>query len=212
MLLHCCCCALSRYHRSSLTLSLTYSHTHSLTHSLTQSSLALAVLSLMMSGDAYLRFGDVITLESGRNCFLSMDPISLTVLWQLSPDRKNAPVNIENCLWKICPRLSYVDQELFQQSKKLSLSAENAEDIAAQASIEKARNERDFNTIKSAVLFGQVVQLQHVLSGLFLNCMTVPSEQDADCFQLRLGPGSSDAYLKVMSMYKIRAGMSVSVS
>ena len=44
LLLH-CCCALSRYHRSSLTLSLTYTHslthllTHTLTHSLTHSIL-----------------------------------------------------------------------------------------------------------------------------------------------------------------------------
>lgn len=156
--------------------------------------------------DAYLRYGDVITLESDKNCFLSMDPISLTVLWQLSPDRKNAPVNIENCLWKICPRLSYVDQELYEQSKKQEGSVENEEDIKSQATIEKRRNDDDFNSIKSAVLFGQVMQLQHVLSGLFLNCVNYPSHQDADCFQLRLGAGSANSYIKVMSMYKIRAG------
>ena len=79
--------------------------------------------------DAYLRFGDVITLESDKNCFLSMDPVSLTVLWQLSPDRKNAPVNIENCLWKICPCLSYTDQELFIQSKNASEAGYNKVDI-----------------------------------------------------------------------------------
>ena len=156
--------------------------------------------------DAYLRYGDVITLESDKNCFLSMDPISLTVLWQLSPDRKNAPVNIENCLWKICPRMSYVDQELFIQSKKHSMNSGNVDDIEAQASIEKKRNEDDYDNIKSAVLFGQVVQLQHVLSGMYLNCMNHPSQQDADCFQLRLDAGSANSYLKVLSMYKIRAG------
>jgi hypothetical protein len=156
--------------------------------------------------DAYLRYGDILTLESDKNCFLSMDPISLTVLWQLSPDRKNAPVNIENCLWKICPRMSYIDQELFIQSKNQTLKSANEEDIEAQAAIEKRRNDDDFASIKSAVLFGQVVQLQHVLSGLFLNCVNYPSQQDADCFQLRLGPGSANSYLKVLSMYKIRAG------
>ena len=160
----------------------------------------------MEMDDAYLRYGDIITLESDKNCFLSMDPISLKIIWQLSPDRKNAPVNIENCLWKICPRLSYVDQELHIQSKKISTNAENEEDIEAQAAIERRRNEDDFESIKSAVLFGQVLQLQHVPSGLFLNCVNYPSQQDADCFQLLLGGGSANSYLKVFSMYKIRAG------
>ena len=157
--------------------------------------------------DAYLRVGDVITLESEKNCFLSMDPVSLTVLWQLSPDRKNAPVNIENCLWRVCPRLSYVDQELYEQSKKKHGDSDPVNsDIEAQAEMEKKRNETDVESIKSAVLFGQVIQLQHLMSGLFLNCLKHPSKQDADCFQLRLGQGSADAYLKVMSMYKIRTG------
>ena len=159
-----------------------------------------------MDDDAYLRLGDVITLECDKNCFLSMDPISSNVLWQLSPDRKNAPVNIEMCLWKICPRLSYVDQELYLKCKKETISDAELKDIATDAKLEAQRNKNDVDTNKAAVLFGQVVQLQHVQSGQFLHCMNVPSENDADCFQLRLGAGSTTSHLKISSVYKIRTG------
>mmetsp|Transcript_17820 Transcript_17820/g.26308 ORF Transcript_17820/g.26308 Transcript_17820/m.26308 type:complete len:3025 (+) Transcript_17820:90-9164(+) len=155
--------------------------------------------------ESYLRNGDIILLESERNCFLSVDPISKLAIWELSPDRENPPANTENCLWRIVPRLSYVDQEMYYATLGSAKSpADVASDIEHQAIQEKRRNEQDIKSIKSDILYGNVVQLQHVLSGMFLSCMRTPSVHDPDCFRICVAEGSAAAYLKVSPMYKIR--------
>jgi hypothetical protein len=54
------------------------------------------------------------------------------------------------------------------------------------------------------VRFGDVVQLQHVSTGLFLAVHKTPAQQDPNCRKVSLKPGSLAAHLKILPKYKVR--------
>lgn len=137
-----------------------------------------------------------------------MDPVLLSVIWELPPLNSSAqPAAFDNCLWRITSRLSYIDDEMLKSSLskggRRQSTTSLSSNYAYQSKQEALRNQYDIDNNTSDVLYGMIVQLQHVATGLFLTGLRT-SSLDSDCFQLRVEPGSANAYFKISPLYKIR--------
>jgi len=143
--------------------------------------------------------GDIITLGSDKGTFLSAD-IDGMVMWATIEKgwTPPAPLNFDNCLWRICERLSYVEQEMAQIKKRRN-STDGAELALAMEAmdLEAERNLQDLeSTPGHEVFYGRVIQLQHVATGKFLSTKNAAALVDSDCLAVQLDPGSSDCFFR----------------
>lgn len=143
--------------------------------------------------------GDVITLGSDKGTFLSAD-IDGMVMWATIDKgwTPPAPFNFENCLWRICERLSYVEQEMAQIKKRRNSTDGVELALAIEAmDLEAERNLQYLETTPGhEVFYGRVIQLQHVATGKFLSAKNAAALVDSDCLAIQLDPGSSDSYFR----------------
>lgn len=152
--------------------------------------------------------GDIITLESSPGTFLSAD-VAGNLLWDTPPDScLKYPANFNRCQWKVCERLSYVDQELRAQRMARAASFTEAEmkDLELEAAREAERNIDELAMSEGfQVLYGRMIQLQHMASGKFLTAKNKAATFDRDCLGLQLTKGSSMCYFSIQPKYKVRA-------
>lgn len=161
-----------------------------------------------MANNKILLIGDLITLASVPGTFLSADVYG-TVHWSVSPPKLKNPVQFENSLWRICEKLSYSDAELMKSMKGRGRSNSSSDLerklVVDQAEKEAERNEEDLKKSRgSMLLYGQIIQLQHVETGLFLAARSSVAKLDKNCLALYLDEGASSCYFRVSPRYKVR--------
>lgn len=93
-----------------------------------------------------LRIGDIVTLETKENCFLSVDPVRRSVIWEISSNMSDG--HFPFYLWRICPRLSYADQELSKARGRRNSFNQDANEVASMESLIKQEEERNSNEIR----------------------------------------------------------------
>jgi hypothetical protein len=104
-----------------------------------------------------IRIGDVVTLENTGNCFLSVDPVLRSVIWEISSG--NSDGHFPFYLWRICPRLSYVDLELSKSRGRRNSFLKDSRQVATMENLikkEEDRNLVEMKTNKSYIHYGQV--------------------------------------------------------
>jgi hypothetical protein len=152
--------------------------------------------------------GDIITLESTNGTFLAADFYG-TVYFDIAQGSQKTPEQFERSKWMVCSRLAYSDSELKKSlSSKRRMSIGDAEQkmIFDQAGKEMERNEGDMKKSKGTqLLYGQIIQLKHVATGMFLASRSSVAKVDKNCLALYLEKGASNAYFRISPRYKVRA-------
>ena len=123
-------------------------------------------------------------------------------------------------LFRLCSRFHYrskaevsrinkvVNQSDNQAVARKELNLEFEEQRMAAESAENAKLlERlvQSDSPQEPIRYGDVVQLQHVNSGMFLAVHKTPAPLDPNCRKVSLKPGSLAAHLKILPKYKVRS-------
>lgn len=148
------------------------------------------------------KVGDLIILQR-ESSFLSIDGLG-NIIWETT-DGAKAPSSINRCIWRICQRLSYQEQEIAMHRRK-SMNEDELQAVLDEASLEIKRNENDVaENTGSRVNFGRVIQLQSVFNNKYITAKSEVSSSNRDYLSLQLEDGSSAAYFKIQPKYKIRS-------
>ena len=151
------------------------------------------------------KIGDLITLER-EGAFLSVDILGNLIWEKPEGDIKN-PTEFYRCVWKLCQRLSYTEQEMAQtMQRRKSLNEEELQAVLDEATAENQRNQSDIHeNLGSIVNYGRVIQLQSVFFNKYITAKSDVSINNRDYLSIQLEDGSSSAFFKIQPKYKIRS-------
>ena len=183
-------------------------------------------------------FSHEIPIQKGDNTkiktYLFADPLD-NVMWDIPPKKYDLPIDFDNSLFVLCPKLSYVDQEsIYKLSNESDLLSnelsyvdqddvdddaieeymERRREISKQLSelegkvlIERTRNQNILTTSKgSQILYGSIVQIMHKKTGKFLCFKYSCAKNDKACLRLELSEGHSQCHFTLYPKYKFREG------
>jgi hypothetical protein len=108
---------------------------------------------------------------------------------------------------KITKAISHsVDKETKRHELNLDFEEKRMATEAVQNAELLAKLSRNFpGESREAIRYGDVVQLQHVRSGLFMAVHKTPAPSDPNCRKVSLKAGSRAAHLKILPKYKVRS-------
>jgi len=150
-----------------------------------------------------VQYGDVMTFESDGS-FLSVD-VCGNVVWLAPESGFRVPRMFERCLWQVSTKLSYTDQEFLEAAQKQgSFSSEEMQNMKVQADHERSRNKAEVAKMGQVLLYGDVIQLLHVVTGQYLAAKSTAARINRDCLGLQLTHGASAAYFRTLPRYKVR--------
>ena len=151
------------------------------------------------------KIGDLITLERDGS-FLAVDLLG-NIIWEKVDGDIKSPSEFNRCIWKLCQRLSYTEQEMAHtMQRRKSLNEEELQAVLDEAIAENVRNQSDINeNLGSIVNYGRVIQLQSVFVNKYITAKSDVSLNNRDYLRIDLEDGSSAAYFKIQPKYKIRS-------
>lgn len=171
-----------------------------------------------LSDNLEVKVGDIIYLstESKREddrantSFVHAEGLNdcrIGLLW--NHPNGTEPVNFSECLFRICPQLSYESKKnLKKLVRKKNPTAHQMAHEEEKVQKEEKRNEELINEtgLGSGIGYGQVMQLQHVKSGKFLSLQSrTLADQDKECMMLRLiEKGDEESWFRFEPRFKIR--------
>jgi hypothetical protein len=134
-------------------------------------------------------------------------------LGMLHPDRLDDPLAFDaifdECLFRICPQLSYTAQVSLQKMNKATCSVEQYDFAVKKDKREKKRNADVMKTFfdnQRDFCFGNVCQLQHVKTGKFVTAFSrTLAKMDKDAYRVQLVEhGDEGSWFQLSPLFKYR--------
>ena len=151
------------------------------------------------------------------------DPSLRNVAVQRDAEDASPPGNYDNCVFRLCSKFSYrargelktVEKEIRAAKNQAKMRRALNLDLAKQrAANEAAQNAELLGKLQrceggAPVKYGDVVQLQHLSSGLFLGLHKTPAFVNPNARRVSLKRGATAGQFRIMPRFKVRSVGSV---
>ena len=169
-----------------------------------------------------VHYGDIIYLnyrdDDNTSGYLSVTPSFHRVGLQPPPvssvsssEGNRVPLELssfDDCLFQVVPFLSYDSKAASSKlSRSKSFSVDERALIEMRMAVERTKNEKqiaEMSTLRGSCIYGQILQLKHCKSGMYLSTSPFTAEIQKDCLELALSQGSISCHFKCLPRYKVR--------